>query len=198
MTETVRYFNSQFDIHQELDDGIRHSLMVMQDIQKIHEHRINFLLEMMPRIPWTSAYLIQQMMKSAADLRLVIDEYRKGQVATEALGNLLNIPELKKGFYAGTEFVALRVINKNTFNLEFNLLDTSTDTFIFKVNPFKYWENLTDTPVFMEYRGSQYLIYNQTNDCMKAIDEPASTVVDEKCSKANYTDPKLKKCTNVK
>lgn len=82
-------------------------------------------------------------------------------------------------------------INSRTILMKFIVRERSKDTFVYKVSAFNYWDNLTQTPNLIEYRGYKYLVYNQTNNRIKAIDEPATPAILENCLTPNMTDPRL-------
>lgn len=184
-------FKRNFNISHEVHKGLINGLQQLGVAELQDRYKLDFLINMMPKISWTSSFIQTRIMATTADLRVIIDEYAHGRVAIREMANLLNIQELKDRKIAATEFVSMEVFGHDMIRLVFKVMETSNDSFIYKVNPFVYWENLTDTPTLMEYRGSDYLIFNQTSNCMKAIDKPSQKVVDETCLTTDYIDPKL-------
>lgn len=104
---------------------------------------------------------------------------------------LLNLPNLERVDNHDTKFESIFRAADNVLRLRFIVRNRSKDTFVYKVSSFKYWDNLTGVPSLMEYRGYNYLIYNETANCLRAIEEPEQNAVLEMCDEANYTDPRL-------
>lgn len=193
MNILVGNFTAQFDLNREVQRGILEGVFHVGSMQIEQSHRINFVMQMMPRVSWAAAFMQSKIMASAADLRVIIDDYAHGRVAVREMANLLTISELKDNTYVETEFISIESDHNqaNTIRMKFRVLETSKDTSIYRVNPFTYWENLTALPTLMEYKGSEYLIHNEENNCIKAIDKPSRLVVDEQCTTSNHTDPKV-------
>lgn len=68
----------------------------------------------------------------------------------------------------------------------------SKNTFVYRADPFDYWSNLTFTPTLMEYTGERYLIRKVSNNCVKAIKQPSTTFVSDRCEIENFEDNRLK------
>lgn len=99
---------------------------------------------------------------------------------------------MKEDNFVESEFISIeRTEDPHTVRLQFKLLGTSKNTFVYRVNSFKYWEKLTVKPSFVEYRGPEYLIHNEESNCIKGIEKPSQLVIDDTCNMANYTDPRL-------
>ena len=191
MESKINEFQENFNITHEIQKGVLQTLMGLNAHQRQLENQMNHLAYLMPRISWISAYIQQRITTAAADLRTVVDEYSHSRVACKEMAIFLGLTELREVENADTKFESIQRLNKNQLRLKFILRKRSMDTFVYKVSAFRYWDNLTETPSLMEYRGYNYLIHNETSNCLKAIEEPSQAAILEECTEHNYTDPRL-------
>ena len=131
------------------------------------------------------------MLLATADLKDIINDYRERRVNGRALANLLNMTELATVDKHDTRMDQISLITPNIIRFNFSMNVNSHDTFVYRVHTVRVWENLTHTPTPMEYQGPAFVIYNQTGNCTKGIEEPTSRVVNQRCNKQNYTDSKI-------
>lgn len=191
MNNKVIEFENEFNITREIEKGVLESLIGLNMYQRKLENQMQHLAFLMPRISWTSAFIQQKITTSAADLKTVVDEYSHSRVACKELSIFLGLQELADVDNHDTRFEFIQRLTKNMLHLKFIVRKRSTDTFVYKVAAFRYWDNLTETPSLMEYRGYNYLIHNESSNCLKAIEEPSQAAILEECKDANYTDPRL-------
>lgn len=187
----VDEFNQSFNITHEIIAG----MMDMMQEFRLHEHetrhQIAHLAYLLPKISWTSAYMQSRITSSAADLKTVIDEYSFGRVACKEMAVFLGLKELEEVDNLDTQFGIIRKSGPRSVILEFAIRNRAKYTQVYKVSSFRFWDNLTNIPTLMEYRGYNHLIYNETSNCLKAIEEPETRAVLEECTEYNYTDPRL-------
>lgn len=189
--EKVQTFEKNFNITYEINKGILHSMQEFSRSQREANRQIHHLAELMPRVSWVSSYIQSRVTAASSDLRTIIDEYSHGRVACKEISDMLNIPALQGIDNADTRFESAELVNPQLIKMKFAVREKSPNTFVYKVNPFMYWENLTGMPNLMEYRGDKFLIFNESSNCLKAIDEPSQRAVLEDCTARNYTDPRL-------
>lgn len=187
----VNEFNQKFNITNEIHKGILESMINFRRYQHEMHHQIQHLAYLMPRVSWTSAYIQARITAGAQDIRTIIEEYSYGRVACKEMASLLNIKELEDIDNHDTNFEFIRRSGSNSFVFKFAVRNRALNTRVYKVSAFKYWDNLTGVPKLMEYRGYNYLIHNETANCLKAIEEPSQRAILEVCNEANYTDPRL-------
>ena len=197
LTEEIKLmkeeFISKFNITHEVQKGLLNNFNQLSQTVEMHQNRINFLMGMVPRVTWMASFIQTEIATVAADLETIIHEYGRGKVAVKEIGHMLKLPHLMYHEYLDSEFVLLepKTQDMTTLRLVFKLQETSYDTFVYRVNPFQYWEDLTGTPKLMKYVGSEYLIHNMSNNCLQAIEKPTRRLVDQSCDVANFLDPKL-------
>jgi hypothetical protein len=78
-----------------------------------------------------------------------------------------------------------------TLLIEFDLHDLSHDTFIAQVKAFKHWDITRDPPQLLDYRGEDYLIFNESANCARALSAKPPKVLFDSCTEPNYIDEKL-------
>lgn len=67
----------------------------------------------------------------------------------------------------------------------------SVDTAAYRVVAFNHFANLLEDPVYMEYTGPHYVVYNSTSNCAQPIATPTSHSVEAFCEVTNYQDESL-------
>lgn len=85
-----------------------------------------------------------------------------------------------------------------TVIMPFNVHYISRDTFVAKIFAFDHWDLTPEIPTLMRYDGKEYLIFNQTSHCAKAIDKPAAHTVFANCDVNGYIDSELTRWDKVK
>lgn len=189
--EYLQKFNHIFNATQHIREGIVN--MVRNNTMSIIEQnrQIAHLADLSSHYSWLASYIQTRMLFATADLKDIINDYRERRVNCRALANLLNMTELATVNKHDTRMDQISLITPNTIRFNFSMNVNSQDTFIYRVHTVRIWENLTHTPTLMEYQGSAFVIYNQTSNCIKGIEEPTSRVVHLRCNKQNYIDSKI-------
>lgn len=191
----ITEFESRFNATKEVQRGMVEAMSQMGKTIREQQRQINHLAHLLPQTTWLASYLQSRILSASADLKTIIDEYVRGRVATLELSELLNITEIRGIEPEDTSFE--RVDREpgalQTINMQFTVREKSKDTFVYKVMPFNYWENLTEIPSLMEYVGPRYIIYNEAKNCIKGISDSPLRDVREECNEINGTDPELSK-----
>ena len=191
--DLLRKFEKNFNITYEVQRGAIKSMDAINKSLREQNRKLEHLVQLLPHFTWTAAFIQSKIIMAATDLKRIMDEFLMGRVAINELSDLLNITTLKGIDNEDTHFVSVKQgASPNNLLMNFIVLNQSPDTFVYKTNAFRYWDNLTATPTYIEYQGSKYLIYNETSNCMKAIEEPAYRGVIERCIEQDYQDPRLK------
>lgn len=152
---------------------------------------IDNLALLLPEIAWESTKLYMKLHSSSADLREVTEACAKGELAPKAMGRLMALPELKRFNSKDTKLTSIVRKGPSTINFKFSALKKAENTRVYKANAFTIWTNLTGKPSLSEYAGPKYLIYNESSECTKGIDEPQQRGVFDECGE-RWTDPRLK------
>lgn len=195
--ERIEDFNRNFNITYGIQQGIIDSMVALS--RDLHETRrqLTHLANLMPKFTWISAYMQSRITSSASDLRTIIEEFNYGRVATRELRYLFKLDSLEGINNHDTTFESVTKIATNIIRFKFAVREKSRTTFVYKVAAFQYWDNLTALPSLMEYQGDRFLIFNETNNCIKAINEPTQTAVLDECTEANFTDPRLQNWRSI-
>lgn len=82
-------------------------------------------------------------------------------------------------------------IEKDTFNIKFVISAKAEDTFAYRAVAFNHWDNAAVKPEYQNYQGATLLIYNETANCIKAVDPPIESTIRETCSEMDGEDPQL-------
>ena len=187
------------DLKQAQEEGIKLNDLTIKELKLLAEQQkelgeaVETITELLPYASWLVAELVNAIEQTTNDLTIIINEYLNGRVATQEMARLINLPSLAK--YRGTqqtEFDSIISESDQNLRFRFTLKEKSKDTFVYRVGPFSYIEDLTTEPILVEYKGADYLIYNKTNNCIKAIDQPHQIAVMEECTQKNREDNRLK------
>lgn len=198
--DVVARFRETFNVTNEIQDSMLKQLQSFGRSLKEQERVQKHMVWLLPRFTWTSSFLNAKIIQAGADLRTILDEYMHTRVAVSEMADLLNLTAIKGIENKDTWFESVIAPqgSARTLVFKFSVREKSKDTFVYKVNAFRYWENLTtEHPVLLEYTGQRYLIHNETNDCLEAVDEPTDRSVDEECLEPQTVDPRLSTWTVV-
>lgn len=194
--DQIDEFKERFNLTSEILD------VVIGDVQNLGhrtrrlEYQINHLVQLVPRLTWTATYVQTRMMSMAANLRSMLEEYSHGRVACKEMAELLRIPDLEGIDNQWTYFESIERLQENrtsipTYVFKFNINRRAPDTYIYRVKAFRYWDNLTETPILMDYKCYNWLLHNESSNCLAALEEPSEPIMTVACIDANYTDPRL-------
>lgn len=166
-----------------LDQIDKLSNIVQETVARMNEHVKHF-----PQYVWLSSLKITQ---SANDLQRITDEAGRGRMAVEPLFRLTNLRELRSLSTAHTQFLSVTRINDHTINFKFIGVIEAENVFAYKVYAFDHLDNLDSVPRRLHYTGAQYLIYNETSNCIKALSEAPDEYTGEQCVELDGEDPAL-------
>jgi len=124
-------------------------------------------------------------------LEAIVDKAREGRIDTKKLAKLLNVTNFDQIIEEDTTFIKAAKLNNNCVKLVFTANIASTDTIVYRIDPFKIWTELTDRPKYMKYDGPSLIIHNYTSDCTTSVLDEFSRMVTQRCNKAKYRDPRL-------
>lgn len=192
-SELISKFQQNFNTTREIEKGIVETLQSFGKSLREQNRQMMHLAQLLPKTTWLGSYVQSRIISSAADLRTIVDEYIQSRVATVEMAELLNMTNLRDLDNHDTLFESAKRIGPNTLRFAFSVREKSKDTLVYKVQAFNYWDNLTGTPTLMEYQGDKYVIYNETSNCIKAVDEPTQKAIVEDCTDKNFSDPRIKR-----
>lgn len=91
------------------------------------------------------------------------------------------------------------VLNSASIQMEFVGRRHSRDTAAYKVTTFQFWGDLLQTPTLFKYIGPEFVVYNNSNSCVKGISEAISNhYVQVQCLTRNYEDSRLAQWEKVR
>ena len=194
--DQIDQFQEKFNLTSEILDVVIGDVQNLAHRTRHVEYQINHLVQLILRMTWTTTYVQTRMMTMASNLKAMIDEYSHGRVACKEVAELLRIPELELVSNEWTFFESIERVQDNRtkvpiFLLKFNVNNIEPNSFIYRVQSFRYWDHLTETPVLMEYKGYNWLMHNESSNCLLAIEEPSEVFLQVGCIEANHTDPRL-------
>lgn len=177
-------------------DGNDMSAAILKDIMsslKKNTETLEELSQIVPNLAWISSRLYNTIMKDTEQITELIKECRLGRVNLDALREL-GVTEPLDGFLTeDTVLENITLVDKSTFNLKFRARKRAMDTFIYMVEGFSMWKNITSLePVLYKYDGPNYAIMNTTSNCIKGIQKPAGPIY-ESCIINDYHDHSLNK-----
>lgn len=190
-TEMFNRFEKQMNATYETQRGLLDAMKLINKSIRDQDRKLRHLEETLPHFTWIAAYIQSKIISGSIDLRNVLDEYRQGRVATDALADLLNITQLRGIPSIDTRFESINVVSNTAWELKFIVKERDKNTHIYKVDAFRVWGNLTETPKLMSYNGAGFVLYNASNNCVKGIDEPYMRGIIEDCMIENYEDKQL-------
>lgn len=143
------------------------------------------------QITWLSSYIQSRILFATADMRTIIDEFTHRRVATLEVAEIFNLTELRGIDPRETEFISTTLLSSQTLRFVFNVRLTATDTSVYNLHAFRYWDNLTHTPTMMEYHGSRMVVFNKTANCIRGLEENTEQGIMVDCPAFNFVDPNI-------
>lgn len=182
---------NNFDNIKLVDRGILENLDKLSNVVQETVERLDAHIKLFPEYSWLSSLIINRMTSSALDLQRVTDEARRGRIAVEPFARLTGIVSLKEVDSLDTKLVSISKINDHAINFKFRVMVEAHDTHVERVRAFKHWDNLDDVPRLLSYNGAEFIIRNETNNCVKAISGPPDRYVSDQCLEQDGEDPAL-------
>lgn len=124
-------------------------------------------------------------------MRSLKDSAKKGRVSISSFNGLTKQDNYTDVTDEDTFFKSFERIAGNTYALNFRIKEISKDSFIYRVAAFPHWENLQENTTLRVYNGPEFIIYNETSNCLKGIPHPKARFVEDQCLSLNGLDPKL-------
>jgi len=194
--ENLKY---NFDIMKEVSRGTLDQIQVLTETMRRRIAALEYHAKVFPQYTWVATVIANRIFQSGLDAQRIIDEANNGRVATYEMARLFQMPLLKNIKPEHTQFLsATRTKGKESIRLKFMTKVISPDTFVYRVAAFNHWDNLATVPEYLEYRGATLLIYNETANCIKAVDPPHSKTIAEECAELDGEDSMLSRWETTK
>ena len=140
--EQIRRQSGSLNMLGELDNAYKN----MQDIDRsfyniVHSlgrdlieqrKRIDRLVDVIPDFTWTSVFVQNKLLQAHRDIKTIMREAAHGRVATEEMGRMLNISELKEIEISDTSFEEFKYTG-GEYWFKFTVKTRSKDTKVYKV-----------------------------------------------------------------
>jgi len=188
---TAAILKENFDVFTQVSKGIIDNQEVLAMAVKKTADELNQLATDFPRFAWISSLLVNRIVTSGQHLQRVANEAKRGRVEVDSMAFLLGIPNLSYFDNRDTKFHSINRVSRDMVNFNFSINVEARDTKVYNVYGFGHWNNITGKPEYLEYRGARHLVYNETSNCMRAIEPPISTHVYETCEELDGEDPLL-------
>lgn len=179
------------EISKQIDRGILENIDKLSNFVQVTMKRVQSQIDKFPQYSWIASLVVNKISFAGADLQRIVDEARRGRLAIEPFVRLTNLRELSEIETEHTRFLSVAQINENTLNFKFVAVRKSSDTNAYRVHAFSHWDNLDETPRLMKYTGAEYMIYNESANCIKALTERPEGYIAEECSNLDEEDPSL-------
>lgn len=180
-----------YEITRQVDRGILENIdklsnVVQETVKRVNEHILTF-----PQYTWLSSLIVNKITQSALELQRVADEAKRGRIAVQPFARLTGLVGLKDLTASNTRLLLVTKLNEWSLNFKFTVMVNSPDTKVYRVFAFDHWDNLDEVPRLMHYIGNEYLIYNETSNCIKALSGRPDDYVSDQCLELDGEDPAL-------
>lgn len=181
-------FNASTAIQKGVIDMVRGNARSIRELNR----QMGIFKQFSQKLTWLSSYIQSRILFASADMRSIIETMSHGRVATMELSELFNLTEIRDIDPADTQFISVTRIQPNTLRFKFLVRKGSPDTRVYKLFAFRYWDNLTYTPVMLDYQGVNYVLLNSSSNCIKGLEDITERVVYEECDTRNYFSPSIR------
>ena len=187
----VQALNDKENVRDIIMTAQTEAIKSMATVVNHTQYKLSSFLNVYPHLAFSANYMAMKMIKLSQNLNRVAYAARRRKMDLFALSILLNSTDFDEIDESSTILRKVKVPTSNRIQIEFIGHTVDPSTHVYRVDPFRFWANLTETPVLMEYTGEKFLIFNQTNNCVKAIDEPTHSYVSDKCEIVDGVDYRL-------
>lgn len=183
--------NNELNITELIANATENNIRAMGVVIKYTERKISLMVHVFPDLVFTTEYMVMHMTIIYGHLTRLKYGFRHKRLELYVLTELLNTREFDMLEPNSVRPTKLWSPRENVLEIEFTANRRDPWTFVYRVDAFRYWANLTGTPVLMEYAGDRYLIHNTSANCIKAIDEPVLPYVIASCPVKHLDDRRL-------
>lgn len=190
--EIIESFSKNLEDLKVLEKGMLDSISEINHKVDVNSKKLQELTILLPHVSWTAAYLQMKIVRSHQDIKQLKRKFITGKVGTKELANLLNFTKLEAIDDDQTDFRSVEVDRAtDIFTFNFSIRDKKKEMKIYRLDPFKIWLNLTTTPVYAEYYGKPFVLYNKSADCVKGLDDPITKGIIDNCATPHGRDPSI-------
>jgi hypothetical protein len=206
LTRMEHKFNSMIDkvqLHEEILERIINATSDLAERTELLKYKIASTSHNDKMLYLIRSEVDKALDKADESFRKLIVSRLSGTVSMEALAKLTDEDEWLKYDSKFCDLDNVKVLPKDHNNLltimiAFQIKELAKDTYVAKIFAFKHWGIKSDPARLMEYDGADYLIFNETSHCAKAIDRPYQKTVFDSCDRTGYLDDNLQKWRVIK
>lgn len=183
----------QMNLTEMIEKATLESLKTTAHLVQQNQNRLSTMVNFFPQLVFTTNYLTSHMLQKSNLFNRLRFGTKLRKLDLSTLFELI-FPHIEWLQDLEESSSIIREISNprpDTLRIEFTARTRDPNCSVYKVNPFRFWANLTGTPTLMNYVGEKYLVYNHTNDCVRAIDEPTQAFVQENCDRSHGRDTRL-------
>lgn len=192
--DALRYVNERLDRTEALATALKDGAIKLADkLLKIQNDTPHYVIY--------SSYVIAQQ-------RSIEDKIRRPAIGLKhGFVDISAIRELTGGWSYNVRTENTRPVRVTTdfidretaeILVEFVADTIDPDTQVYALEGFQHWANITGTPVYMEYHGPSFALFNHSSNCAKGLYKLAGVRYHETCDEDNYVDQRLKDGWNAK
>jgi hypothetical protein len=183
--------NQELNVTELIENSTSESLRSTTEAVKFTQRRLSTFVNQFPELVFATNYLTMRMMGHHEALTKLVFKTRTTRLDLWAVSSLIQENQFTDIDEDSAHISELTSPKTGVLKIQFSGRTYDNTTQVYRVDAFKIWTNLTDDPTLVEYVGERFLIYNQSINCVKAINEPAQTYATESCDQQNGIDPNL-------
>lgn len=192
--ERWAHAQSQLRILNDKTDIIALAQKAQAQLQKhtiMELNAINTRIGMLPTINILADYIIAKMQDKKQLLNRLYFSLAEGKADLITLAQLFGTVHFDKLLAQDVVITSTKSPSPGVLKIVVNGRIRSNDTRVFKVNAFSHYQNLSGTPVRLDYTGKTMLVKNYSSNCVKSIETDNNEFVQTQCQDNNYRDPAL-------
>lgn len=197
LEDALTNLQKNYEITNEVLKGTLTQVELLTQTVQNTVRRFELLASDFPHYMWVAGVIINKILAQGTELSKVIEQARKGQIETNAMSKIFAIPSLQDIRPEDTVLKSVSLLERGSIHIEFSARIFSPDTRVYEAFGFNHWDQLTEKPQYKEYKGAKKLMYNETSNCIKAIDESSDPIIFEECIELDGEDPALSIWTPV-
>lgn len=171
------------DLQTEFDREVEKVLHNMSIAITENKESIKSLKRTLNDLPWKASFIVHKIMSAGDKLEKIVDRYRRnGELPIRELGQLLNIPELRRMEESVGNFESIIRKNETTINFKFIVRPKDPNTICYEVSGFTHYTGLlSKKPTLVKQIEPEYIIHNSSSNCWRKISKPTRNIIDETC-----------------
>lgn len=105
-------------------------------------------------------------------LSAIMHGYVTGTAPSDHMSKFFNITQFYEIQDEDITIHKIQITHEETIRFHFSVKTSQSSNQVIRITGLKHWSNLQASPIIKEYVGTNYAVYNLTNQCMKGIVPP--------------------------